>query len=243
MSADRIASFLAWVVCFYPQHGLAQEKISLEYNDRPPYLISNADGSVSGLTATPAGNAFKDAGVPFAWSKVPTNRQLSDIKNNNSKVCGIGWFKSPEREQFAKFSKAIYRDLPTVALANRAFTVESGMRLETVLSTKNVRVLAKDNFSYGPFIDGLLAQYKPVVFRTTNENLTMVEMVRQGRVDFMFMAEEEAKYLTDEIGAKTTECRRIKFSDMPIGEKRYIMCSKRVPDEIMRKLNSRISFE
>ena len=158
-------------------------------------------------------------------------------------VCGIGWFKNPEREQFAKFTKPIYRDLPTLALANSKFKSKRGMRLEEVLAIKGVRVLAKDNYSYGPFIDGLLAQFKPVVIHTTNENSAMVEMVRLNRADFMFVAEEEAKYLAAEAGASIREFQLIRFADMPMGEKRHLMCSKNVPDELIRQLNGAIAFE
>jgi polar amino acid transport system substrate-binding protein len=221
----------------------AQDRILLDYNDRPPYLVPAADGSATGLTATPAANAFKAAGIPVVWVKLPTNRQLLNLKRNSEMECAIGWFKNPEREQFARFTKAIYRDLPTMALANNGFNVKKGMRLEDVLAIKGVRVLAKDNYSYGPFIDGLLAKFKPVVIRTTSENSVMVEMIRANRADFMFVAEEEAKYLAEEAGASVKEFQMIKFSDMPMGEKRYIMCSKQVPDEIINKLNNAITFE
>ena len=79
----------------------------------------------------------------MTWLKIPTNRQLAAVKDAASSSCAIGWFKNPEREQFAKFTKAIYRDKPTVILANRQFVVAPGARLESVLAAKEVRVLVK----------------------------------------------------------------------------------------------------
>lgn len=228
--------------CWAPA-ALAEDKIALYYNDRPPYLVPEADGSASGLTGTPSGNAFKNAGVPFVWAKVPTNRQLLNIKKNEAMECGIGWFKNPERELFAKFTKPIYRDLPTIAIANNKFNVKDGARLDEVLARKDVRVLARDNFSYGPFIDGLLATLKPTVVRTTSENSYMVEMIRLNHADFMFAAEEEAKFLAEEAGSSIREFKLIRFADMPKGEKRHMMCSKMVPDEVINRLNKAISFE
>lgn len=35
----------------------------------------------------------------------------------------------------------------------------------------------------------------------------------------------------------------LKFSDMPAGEKRFIMCSKQVPEDIIERLNKAITFE
>lgn len=221
----------------------AQEPITVYYNDRPPYLVAAADGSATGLTGTPAALAFKAAGVPVMWAKVPTNRQLLNIRKDAAMECAVGWFKNPEREQFAKFTKPIYRDLPTVALASREFKLREGLRLEDVLAIKGLRVLAKDNYSYGPYIDGLLAKHRPTLVYTTSENSAMVEMVRFNRADFMFVAEEEANYLAEEAGFSAREFHLIRFADMPKGERRYIMCSKQVPDEVIARLNKVITFE
>lgn len=244
MEALRTAT--QWLMCaclLVPAVGRADEAIQLDYNDRPPYQVPAADGSAAGLTATPAARAFKGAGIAMRWAKVPTNRQLFNLKANTDLECGIGWFKNPERLLFAKFTKPIYRDLPTVALANNQFKAPPGAKLEDVLALPGVRVLAKDNYSYGPFIDGLLARLKPTVIRTTSENSLMVEMVRLGRADFMFVAEEEAKYLTEEAGSSMAEFHLVRFPDMPKGERRHLMCSLRVPDDLIARLNRAIDFD
>ena len=234
------ASFIFCVLCL-PAASWAEDKITLYYNDRPPYLVPSADGRPTGLTATPAANAFRLAGISVIWSKLPSNRQLLMIKDNSEMGCAIGWFKNPEREQFAKFTKAIYRDLPTVALANNNFKIEDGARLEQVLATTGVRVLTKQNYSYGPFIDRLLVSFNHAVIRTANENSAMVEMIRLNRADFMFVAEEEEKYFMENAGQNIKEFHLIKFTDMPLGEERYLMCTKQVPDEIINKLNNAIT--
>jgi uncharacterized protein (TIGR02285 family) len=221
----------------------ATPTITLFYNERPPYLITAHDGSVSGLTGTPAGRAFATAGIAFMWAKTPTNRQLASNKQNKAMDCAVGWFKNPEREQFAQFTKAIYRDKPAVALANKEFRVRQYATLERVLATRGLRVLLKENFSYGPFIDSSIARFSPHLTHTTAENALMVEMIRKGRADLMFMAEEEADYLLANTGAGDGDFYLLKFSDMPAGEKRYIMCSKQVPEEIIERLNKAITLE
>ena len=60
----------------------------------------------------------------------------------------------------------------------------------------------------------------------------MLQMIQAGRADFMFLAEEEARYLVEQAGFNMSSFQLIRFPDMPLGEKRYIMCSKHVPDEI-----------
>lgn len=228
---------------FYASGSRAQEHITLLYNDRPPYLISNADGSVSGLTGNPASNAFRAAGIAFVWEKIPTNRQLSMIKESAGLVCGVGWFKNPERLTFAKFTKAIYRDKPTIVIANLAFFAKDGMKLADILAMSQTHMLVKDKYSYGPYVDDLLLRLKPAVLSTTSENIAMIKMIKANRADFMLASEEEADYFVDQAGYKLIDFKLLKFQDMPVGEKRYVMCSKSVPDETIEKLNKAIHFE
>ena len=70
----------------------------------------------------------------------------------------MGWFKNPDRELHFKFSKPIYRDQPTVALARVEFNTARASLAETVRQP-GVRVLVKDGVSYAPLIDSLLAAW------------------------------------------------------------------------------------
>ena len=91
---SRICLLLALVV--RPAAAQILAPITLAYNDRPPYILSLPDGSAAGLTATPAAQAFKAAGIPVIWKKSPTNRQLAELKENTDRQCAVGWFKNPE---------------------------------------------------------------------------------------------------------------------------------------------------
>jgi polar amino acid transport system substrate-binding protein len=225
-----------------PVFAAAEETVTLSYNERPPYLIPAPDGSATGLTGTPAAQAFKAAGIAVTWPKVPTTRQMALVKDAGMN-CAIGWFKNPEREQFAKFTKAIYRDKPWIVLANKGFSVQDGAKLENVLSMKGVRVLTKEAFSYGPYIDGLLAKTKPNITVSNGTTTQMLQLINANSVDFRFVSEEEAEYLVEQAGLKMANFRQLKFPDMPAGDKRYIMCSKHVPDEVISKVNKAITFE
>ncbi len=214
--------------------------LTVYYNERPPYAVSGAGDQVEGLTATPAARALAAAGVPFRWVKLPSNRQILSIKDNRAPECALGWFRNPEREQFARFSKPLYQDRPTVALSHQGLE-PPGRRLAELLSQPGVTVLVKERFSYGPYVDGLLAQLRPTVTATTVENAQMVQMVARRRADLMFAAEEEASVLIEQAGPE--DARQLKvlhFADMPEGEKRHLMCSRAVPEELMQRLNAAI---
>lgn len=219
----------------------AQEKITLHYDERPPYLQSAADGSAFGLAATPASNVFRAAGIPFAWELSSMNRQMQLLKQNIGKVCMIGFFKTPEREAYAKYTKPIYRDKPSVVLARKNSAINFSGKLEDALEVDGVRVMLKTNYVYGPYLDGLLAKAKANIVRSDSTNAMLLKLVKAGRADFMFAAEEEASYLMELMDPKSNELRMVRFAEMPEGEKRYISCSKQVPDEIIEKLNKLIA--
>lgn len=218
----------------------ADEPIDLYYNERPPYLVSAPDGSVSGLTATPAAEAFRDAGIAFQWIRLPTNRQLALLKDNHRPACAVGWFQNAERERFAKFTKPIYQDKPTVGMASGDFATPEKLSLTDLLNRHDVRVLIKDGYSYGPYIDNLLAAHRANLIVTPLDNIDMARMISARRADFMFVAEEEASSLLQQAGLNPLTFKVLRFTDMPMGEYRHIMCSKLVPDEVIQRLNAAI---
>ena len=245
----RRANWLAWPAALVaalgapPAPAADTAPVDLYYFERPPY-VTRRPGSdeVTGLTATPAAQAFRAAGVAFRWVQLPTVRQLVTLKDQAHAACAVGWFKNAEREQQFKFSKPIYRDRPTVALARADFAVSAASLADT-LRQPGVSVLVKDGFSYGPLIDGLLAQHKPERVVTSAESVAMVSMVANQRASFMFAAEEEAAYLVEQAGALPHPLKIVHFSDLPPGERRHILCSKATPEEVMERLNKAITVE
>lgn len=240
----RLTARLAtsWCLCAAPL-AAAENAVTLLYNERPPYITRQPDGSAAGLTATAAANAFKAAGIPVRWRELPSNRQIVLIQEGSGNDCAIGWFKNAEREKFAKFTMPLYRDMPPVLLANRDFAVPPHETLRTLLARRDIRVLVKDRYSYGRYIDTLLADLKPHVVVTSNENTGMVAMIKARRADFMFVAQEEANYLVSQAGAHPGDFKLIRTSDMPQGELRYLMCSKRVDDHVLARVNAAIALK
>lgn len=218
----------------------ANDIITVHYHERAPYYVTGSNG-VYGLCAEPCSLVFKKAGIPFSWKKTPSKRQMNFLKQNSGKICLIGWFKKPEREEFAKYTFHIYQDKPAIALSradNKNIT--SGGSLEETISNPNLAMLKKDGYSYGRFIDEKIAEFNPMQEITTAENMGMLKMIHSGRADYFFIAEEEVKELIASSGIPSTDFKYIKFSDMPEGNKRYLLFSMRVEDEVINKVNAAI---
>lgn len=241
VGAGNYARWLASLCLLLPSVAHA-EPLALMYYDRPPYMIDDGDGKVEGLTAAASLQAVNEAKLDYGWHKFAAKRILELVRENAILGCGVGWFKTPERERFAKFSRPVYRDKPQLAVAPKKFMLPAETPLTKLLSNPATRILVKEGFSYGA-LDPLLDKYKPTVITTSGEVVQLVQMIKANRADITFLPEEEALYLLEQAGFRAADFNLIKFPDMPAGETRHFMCSKKVPDSVMQKLNDAIHFE
>lgn len=232
-------SFVLVVLSFTSQN--TQSEMLALYNERPPYMLGDNKGHVSGLTASVADYALRKAGIPFQWREVPSQRQMQYLRENQVEVAAVGWFKNAERESFCKFSIPLYKDKEIVLLAkSRNEKVSKHKALDSLFLDKNLVLLLKKGYSYGKFIDDKIRKSSIRKFSTTGENFQMIKMIYMGRADCMFIAHEEADYVIEYAGLNTTDFKIISLTDIPEGEYRHILFSKRVDDRIISKVNKYI---
>ena len=237
----RAAAFAASCL-LVPLSCAAEDTIHVAFSERPPYTQMQADGSPAGLLGTVIVNAFKKAEIPVQWHNVPSNRQLLMVRNAGMQNCAIGWFWKKEREDYAKFTRPIYRDRLWVVLANDEFAERGYTTLEELTKHRDVRILVKDNYSYGA-LDDIIAQWQPATASSTALPEKMVQSIAKGAVDMMFMPEEEGEYIISHHPAsQTSHLRLLHLKDMPHGPERYLMCSKAVPDDVIERLDKAITF-
>ena len=217
----------------------AEDIIQVYYEERTPYAVTGPQGDVSGLTATPTEKAFQQAGINFQWKKMPFKRQLQTIKYNKKIACGIGWFKKPEREEFALFTTVIYQDRPSITISNQGNEIVAKHDdVAGLLNDKSLKLLVKDGFSYGSYVDAMIDRYAPErVVAVGSNNVQMLQMILSGRADYFFVSEEEAEEIITTAGQQLDQFQRQYYSDMPAGNKRYIACSQQVTKENVDMLN------
>lgn len=236
--AVRLSLWLATTGAACAQAQVQPDQVGLMFYNRPPYMIAASDGSATGLSASPAEQAFKSAHIAYGWNRLSASRILEIVRENSVSACGVGWFKTEERLRFAKFSKTIYRDRPMLAVTPKKLVLESDITLRKLLANKEIRVLVKDGFSYGPALDAMLHNNRSKLISTQEEVVQMVQLIKANRADLTFLPEEEAQYLLEQAGFRADDFNLVRFPDAPQGEKRYIMCSKKVPDAFIRRLNA-----
>jgi len=221
-------------------HPTRGDILTVHYFERPPYMLSTPEG-MRGLTAGLADSALRLTGLAYRWENTPSRRHLDIIRGNTGNDCGVGWFRNPDREEFARFSVPIYRDQPAIALARADNgALFDGEMLARALANTDLTLLVKDGFSYGPYVDSLILAYHPPTHVSTGDNLGMLKMIAAGRADYFFMAREEAEYLIAQSGLPADDFRIVTFSDMPAGDERFVLFSMRTPDTIVERFNAAI---
>jgi polar amino acid transport system substrate-binding protein len=228
-------------MCASATFAQSAQPLRIQYYERKPFHYTLENGNVVGLTATPTEQAFKKIGVTIRWELVPVNRILNNLKRNDEPLCTPGWYKKPEREEYAQFSAPIYRDKPLVGLARAGFAVKEGITAKELFASPSTNLLVKQNFSQGAYMDALIATMPPrQVIAVVEEIPNLVKMIDAKRADLIITTQEEVALYVDQAELSMKDFRVLVFPDVPAVEMRYILCSKQMPAETMRKLNKAI---
>jgi hypothetical protein len=68
----------------------------------------------------------------------------------------------------------------------------------------------------------------------------MIQMLQAQRADYMFIAPEEAGSAITQAGLQASTFQVFSFPDMPQGEKRYMLFSRLVDDDTLRRVDKAI---
>ncbi len=236
MNWHLLVASVAALACSVSSAGETPLKLMVVH--RPPYLVVEAHGGFSGIAIAPVVLAMKKAGIDYEMVQIPALRQLDALKNGKDRVCSVGWYKTPEREQFASFSAPISKDAPWVGVTRANFAVAPHATVDSLLSNSNVSVLVKAGYVHGDFLDKKIASMQSKRVSTTGDMPQLMQMLALGRADITFMPLEEVQYYIQTGLVKGAEVNVVHFSEMPAGYTRYLMCSKAVNPQVINDFNA-----
>ncbi len=214
--------------------------LQLHFYERRPYYIRYND-YVYGVIAQPIASMLNKMNISFNWVETPISKQLELIRENREPICAVGWFNTPERQEYAKFTRQIYRDGPLIALTRvMDRRIEDSGSLDRVLADSNLRLLLKNGYFYGSYVEDRLHEYNPSILKTNTSNIGMMEMVVNGRADYMLITEVEADDLLVHSSIDRNDFRKVHFKDVPLGNRRYLICSNMVGDDMIERINDGI---
>lgn len=209
--------------------------LRLLYQERPPYTMHKSGGAVEGLLAEPVQQAAARAGIVVRWELTPSQRQLLLVQTGQEPVCGVGWFRNPEREKLGRFSRPLYRDLPMGGLVRADVALADGQSLQAMLASPLLTVLSKEGYSYGAEIDRWLTQLPGRRVSTGSEPAQLVRMLMAGRADMLLVAPEEGQLLM--AGVAPGQLRMVRFADVGPGLDRHLYCNFSVAPELLRRID------
>jgi polar amino acid transport system substrate-binding protein len=213
--------------------------LSLLVFNRPPYYSLHHGRPDGGFLLTTALAAFQWADIPVAVREMPPGRIIATLKAPGERACAVGWYKTPEREAFGRFSLPIYRNQPlVVAMAQTLALPDTRSPFLADLLAAGWRWGLREGFSYGPDFDQTLAAY-PAIRRFADSG-HMVELLAQGRLDAMLIEPEELAWILKNTPRLGQSIRVVRLADAPAGGQRHILCSAAVSKEEMARLDAAI---
>lgn len=217
--------------------GAHAQTLNLHYQERAPYSSTGADGQPQGLLVAPLLRALARAGIAARWSSTPGQRQLALIQRGNGPDCGIGWFRTPEREALGRFSRPIYRDRPLQALVRADSPIADDAAVADLLANPTLSLLAKEGYSYGPTIDQQIRRGNTTVVYTSTESASMARMIVAGRASWMLVSAEEAEVLLGALGSDPPPLRLVAVRGVDAGLSRHLYCNREVSATLIERLD------
>lgn len=237
-------SFSQALASWIPRFAVAQVSsyvlatpLSLYFETREPFAKMQ-DGNLSGQVGEPVSIALKRADMDYELIEMPFQRYITLIQRNVVYGCAAGAVKTAEREKAGKFSNVVSIDKPYVLIIRKGDALFPPLQtLQDVLRNSKVRLLIHEGYSYGQF-DGLLAQpTRAQVSRLPYDNVGMVRMLSQNMVDTFLMNGGEAQTVLNNVDTRS-ELAIYPLKDAPVGQWRYLFCSRQVSDETLARVNA-----
>ena len=209
---------------FLPGVSISEEPIPVLIYDRPPYYVRQADGNFAGLVGAPVAQAFERAGIPFVWTTALFHTHLEEIRSDDRPVCAAGWFKTEEREEYARFTIPVYQDQPLVVVGRLDNSRLWALTFEEMISRPNVEMLAPIDFSFGVEIDRMIEDSDLRVRRVATDAERNLKRILEGFEDFLLISPEELSVTIARVRGSEQLLQR-SFADIQPGSTRHIVCS------------------
>lgn len=220
------------------QNALAQEAITVAWRIKPPHQYLE-NGVEKGILLERAKQVFSTAQIPHRFVEEPAKRIWSNFSGGAKNYCSFGWYRIAEREALVQFSEIFHTDPPHTLLVSPAAAkqVAAHRTLKSLMSDTNLTLGVVDAVSYGPDLDAMFATTRNKVERSTTLPMIMARMVAANRASYMLIDREDWEYLKDK-EESLSQTTQMDLQGMPAGLNRYIVCSKDVSAEQMRKINT-----
>ncbi len=218
--------------------------LTIYYYDRPPYYFTDSFGIAHGIIIDKVRKILDIAKLKYKFENVPVKRVFY-LLIADEYACSPGWYKTKERIKKFKYTLPIYQSEPSVVVINykkcKKLKCPKNISIKKLLKSRMILGLIS-GFKYGDIIDSAIKKYNPNVNSYTVSVDTILKMVARGRVDYTFVSKENINYLFNKNPELKRKLKIIGIKEIKKGSNRYIICSKKVSDRIIEKINKAIKI-
>ncbi len=224
----------------------AEEQVSpavlkVYYLEFPPYYYTNNDRQPDGFLLKKTEAILQRAGIESEYDSVPAKRILQDMRKLEP-TCSIGWFKTPQRERFAQFSKPIYQNKPLqiLYLKQNESLFRDKTSLAQVMADETLVFGQLESYSLGPVVDHMIKKSSPETRLVVGGYPQLVRMLAAQRFSYLLAAPEGIDILIEKNRLVPELFVRQSMADIPAGNLRHLMFSRGVSDETIIRINRAI---
>jgi polar amino acid transport system substrate-binding protein len=233
-------SFGLIVLCLLSVQSYSETMVNVAWRVKAPYqYIEN--GVEKGYLLDRAKQIFSIALIPAKFQVEPAKRIWTNFTNGTKNYCSFDWYKNPEREALARFSRAFQITPAYSVMANPVFAaqISEHKNLTSLLADTKLTIGLVDSVSYGNELDNLIKNGKNTVERNSVLPMVMARMVAANRASYMFIDKREWQHLREHDNA-LRETEIVDVKGIPSGLNSYIVCSKDITNEQMQRINAAI---
>ncbi|WP_243309957.1 substrate-binding periplasmic protein [Fundidesulfovibrio agrisoli] len=242
MPIRRTAAFLALtLIVLLMERSAFCAAIHVVYPNRPPYFYTK-DGAPAGTLYEATARILAEAGIEAIFTEMPSRRILYEMQRNpDCELCSFGWFKTAQREAFARFSLPFHQDSPLIAVFRKGNYDRSKeeQTLAQMMAPKSATVGVVAGWSYGDAVDALLHKAQGQVVEVADRHQQAL-MLAGGRFLFTLLREDELPSLLELAGIGENEVEYVAVTTGGQGSTRHIMCGRGVPEEVMERIDAAI---
>ncbi len=210
------------------------------YHNRPPFYVATASGAPTGQLIEKAVLFFKSAGVTYRWRQSKPKKILDAIRENKEPVCSIGWFRNPDREAYGQFSIPFHQDKGLVAMHRKGDRrISRHKTFKGLLADASLTMGVQSGYSYGGYIDGLLASETPKTAMIRRSEYFSAMLMRE-KIDYGVINYQMAETFATESMGSPVELVISELSDAPPGNERHVFCSRKVDPSVIAKIDAAI---
>ncbi len=255
LNAKKICFLSLLVVVLQPlKLGIAQSRDTVDKKQRlqlsaplkPPFYESSGK-NIHGILVDLVQCLVENTDYDLKMEIMPIKRIQQELRESKQH-CSLGWFKSKERQQFASYTKPIWRDKQTFVLTRlaRDKAIRSKHQsFRSLINDASLKMLKPEGVSYGPSVDQMIDEHPKQLIKVVGSFRQVVHMLAHARADYTLVHPPEWYFYDRLINQSDKIKTENKLSILPFADlirpiDRHIICSKKGSSDIIQLFNTLI---